>query len=1283
MKRYTVFFSLALTAAILTAGPARAQDDPLIVKPNVFIIVDTSGSMEYGFQNNYTRNIPCGVDAMCNRMEMIKQVLTGTYRNYTNCNWSNPKNEQCRTCDANDSSVQQPDGILDKYMDDVNFGFAGFTTSNSYSKNHGYRDDYETTYGGDITTSNFDDGLRDRNQSNGGLIDFFDPDHPDDYQSHNLSIQSAICGLSGDQYTPIGPAIDGARNYMKHWQDADNLNYTDPYNECRPKYILLFTDGEENRELGGQDATYWAADIFGDSAVPNDISTKWSGKESGVPVFVVGMDNDGSLEPGLDAIAMAGTGDKYEAFIGTTAPELYAQFDAVMSAILAGVSSRTELTSARSVLTVSESYVYSAHFELTEVGPWLGHLMQQKITDSNDDGIPEFEGSPIDFASKLAAQDPASRKIFTIVEDPRSQDVATPPFREMDEFKPGTAMGTNEALMCLKLGECLPGGGDDDDDCTPLTATELANYIKDFVRGVDGKKDYSRSFTTDGPWLGDIFHSSPVAVPRPTSLGIDYKYEAYFLNNLMRPTMVYVGSNDGMLHAFVGEDPNDPKIYEEGEELWAFVPTNLLATIQEVRRSHEFFVDATPVVRDVYFNDIQETVLDADHNEVELPVRGAYRTILISGQRGGGNSYFALDVTHPDPANVKYLWEYRVDVPVAKNASGDFQFAYTDSAVQCDWSDTSQSWAQPLIGQVWLKTTDPDPQKLYQARSVMIVPGGYVPGRGYEAVASCVDLIEATLGPSSLHIIDMETGKLLRKFSFNQSDEYQNLQTTLENYYLALKDLEEGETASWNHWGVGNAFETDDYDEAEGTGWFCQVNRNMPNKARPPDRLLQDDMCTSCPADFPCPAGVTYSRVCCSNPKTIQVDVTVCEDCDNDGDCGSSYPRCHDHKCHSLQTVCDQPCGHFGDDPCTTCTGWTCDDPATCHEEVDEAHCWTEKQNQVVPSRCSDLDSSAFLDETKLHNGNCSYQHAEYEDGSVYHWLKTEGCWLEPDNDKKGKLSFRIGGKFTVESAATRPVAYNTTLGSFISRVFVGTNTGKIYRIDMANGLYDLSQDEGEMIESYDVDEITYGWDSSIFFDITEVDEPETPTEKIAARPVMAPMSLAMSYEQDLVLFFGTGRTDTLEAYPERDYFLAVKEIKDADGVPTGEGEFFYGKDELDNPTGCGLLKFDENERLYSKPIIVGGTAIITTYTADDDKCDRGSGTIYVFPFSDIPDVPDSAPQKIPVTVTTGGPAQAQLAWTPAGPQVLVQQKEAVGRIDLGNRATEPGHHILNWSKVL
>jgi len=133
--------------------------------------------------------------------------------------------------------------------------------------------------------------------------------------------------------------------------------------------------------------------------------------------------------------------------------------------------------------------------------------------------------------------------------------------------------------------------------------------------------------------LGDIVNSEALYVKKALYNYADAGYSAFKTSTATRRAMVYVGANDGMLHAFDAET---------GDEVWAFVPTAVLPNIyrladKDYARNHQFFVDGSPVS-----GDIQDGT--------------SWKTILVGGLGAGGRSYYALDITNPD--SPKALWEF-------------------------------------------------------------------------------------------------------------------------------------------------------------------------------------------------------------------------------------------------------------------------------------------------------------------------------------------------------------------------------------------------------------------------------------------------------------------------------------------------------------------------------------------------------------------------------------------------------------------------------------------------
>ncbi len=778
-----------------------------------------------------------GITCYRNRWESAREILTGAYLD---------RNMNCQNQDQN--------GILDLYKENIRFGFGTFDDDDALNS---------WDYGPD-TQSHRRLGLKDRcpcdGQNNspwncgcpntgvnaGKLIDVVKPDAPEDMAGNNNRLQTELCSMarSNDgssvansslyQSTPLAPTLYDIFQYFQLYENQ--INVDDPLSDCRPRYTVLFTDGQENvgssqnvagcAYVGGN----WTNGAFYGCATIQATALC----DDHIPVFVVGFGDAYSLgcpppynplDPNckINRIALAGSGANCNsgtpllAFTASNPADLYASFQAIMNAILAGSASRTDVSSTPSLVSSENSFAYSAYFDVSLSGGWEGHLLRTPVTDLDSDGVPEWDiGSQMDFSSVLYNQNPADRKIYTVVNDPRSQTFTYP--NQMP--RPVDLADHDKGLWPLKDGALSPVV----DWLCNADKNELSKTVN-FIRGTAGATNWAGSIVRDGhPVLGDIFHSSPEVVPPPSALSPNYKYELYFLANANRPTMVYVGANDGMLHAFVGEDPVNPA--RVGKELWGFVPPELLAKIQKIRLGHEVFVDGTPVVRDVYFNEIPATdqggnaILDANNH----PVMGAYRTVLVSGLRGGGNAYFALDVTDPD--NPRYLWEYRTE----QEPAADYK------ANQCQVPHL-QTWARPIVGQVWVKNAHAGegnpPEPDFVQRSVAIFPGGYLPPQGMMNISSCVDFMSMMATAASLHIVDVETGKLLRKFVFSSSITQQILDD-LQDYYDLLADPSTADdswagTFSSSDWNGGNGWTWGNNAEINNSGWFCREDRDHAN----------------------------------------------------------------------------------------------------------------------------------------------------------------------------------------------------------------------------------------------------------------------------------------------------------------------------------------------------------------------------------------------------------------------------------------------------------------------
>jgi type IV pilus assembly protein PilY1 len=210
-------------------------------------------------------------------------------------------------------------------------------------------------------------------------------------------------------------------------------------------------------------------------------------------------------------------------------------------------------------------------------------------------------------------------------------------------------------------------GAIDAGDTLPLNGTRV-NYL----RG-----DRSNEINTSGVGLyrarsdilADIIDSSPTwigppnatfpnmwsdringAATNPENAAGAQDYATYMSNVQTRTNVVYVGSNDGLLHGFrsgsFDSNHNFVATGNDGAEVLAYMPgavvqsavsaslqQNIHSTIQNIdyanaQYGHNFFIDATPGTGDLFYGN-------------------QWHSWVVGGLGPGGSAIYALDVTDP------------------------------------------------------------------------------------------------------------------------------------------------------------------------------------------------------------------------------------------------------------------------------------------------------------------------------------------------------------------------------------------------------------------------------------------------------------------------------------------------------------------------------------------------------------------------------------------------------------------------------------------------------------
>ena len=503
-----------------------------------------------------------------------------------------------------------------------------------------------------------------------------------------LSCRQNFAILTTDGYWNSSDGYDGTVNDADATQGAlivsedgkTSLQYK-PVTPYRDDFVgwrgTLYSRGDTLADIANY---YWKRDLV--STLANDVPTSTADPAfwQHMVTFGVSIGLRGRLDPRTDLQSITNGskhwGDPTDAedldriddlwhasvnghgnFVTATNPSEFVQglIDA-LATVAQRLGSASNVT-ANSTSFQTDTRVYQASYES---GKWTGELAAYEVSsagvsskDEDGDGVP-------DAAWKASQHIPAyaDRDIFTS----SALGVGN-----------GTTFPTAGQITALDQSSRGAANGG------PTTGAQNAAY----VAGSQALETRQGGTLRDrDTLLGDIANSSPM----------------YVQDN----EMIYVGANDGMLHAFSAVDRGAPGREEGGEELFAYVPAGLdlaaLATLSDPQYgpSHRYFVDG-PVV-------------------VSSQVQTGGKNYLLGTLGRGGKGIFALDVTDPEDFGADdVLWDL------------------TGTGLG---ADMGQVLGEPLI------------VTLNNGATAAIVGNG----------------INSTNGHSVLFVLDIDTGSVIRKF---------------------------------------------------------------------------------------------------------------------------------------------------------------------------------------------------------------------------------------------------------------------------------------------------------------------------------------------------------------------------------------------------------------------------------------------------------------------------------------------------------------------------------------
>ena len=277
-----------------------------------------------------------------------------------------------------------------------------------------------------------------------------------------------------------------------------------------------------------------------------------------------------------------------------------------------------------------------------------------------------------------------------------------------------------------------PPASDTSSNAVYFRANAVGANLLGYLRGQNGHEfgragvattpDDQRFYRNRTSVMGDALESQPAFLGAPV---FNYPYNGYIQfksANASRLGNVYMGTNDGMMHAFNSAN---------GVERWAYVPSMVIPSMWKLADTnyanlHTNYVNGSPITSDVCTARCSNAVTGVAAND---PV---WKTILVGGLNGGGRGYYALDIT--DPTLPKLLWEFTT---TAGNGS-----------VKDD--DLGYTYGQAIITQ----RTD--------GKWVVVVTSGYDNGNTGPTLAGQTP---AGSGIGYLYVLDAGAGTILSKIS--------------------------------------------------------------------------------------------------------------------------------------------------------------------------------------------------------------------------------------------------------------------------------------------------------------------------------------------------------------------------------------------------------------------------------------------------------------------------------------------------------------------------------------
>ena len=489
------------------------------------------------------------------------------------------------------------------------------------------------------------------------------------------------------------------------WGNDPGVNDTTAHSVCRQNYHILMSDGYWNGSSPGvgnvdnsngatiskPDGTtyrytpvgpyrdgysdtladvamkYWLTDLRTDlvNAVPT--TTADNAFWQHMSTFTVGLGLVGSLDPNTDLPGLtAGTtswpsassnqiDDMWHAAVNGHGRFFSAknvnEFATALADSLVEIKSR-QTTAAKAGLSSTKLQIDTDIYQAgMNTGDWSGSLTSTSLSDGATGTV--CPGTPSGFPCPTPNWNAATILTNSINADSTFYDTG----RRIVTYKPSTHAAVPFRYANLDAGQktVLRTNPDDGTTESALLGMRRLDYLRGKTDGV---------FRLRSNFLGDITYSAPAHVGPPKANypddwngasvepedAVGKEYSAFKAANSSRSRRVYVGANDGMMHAFDAVS---------GAEVFAYIPAEVWGTVNVASSDYgrlNQLTSATYVSSHLYF-------VDGPISNEDVFYNNDWHSVIVGSLRGGGRGIYALDVTSAAAADEtaaasKVLWEF-------------------------------------------------------------------------------------------------------------------------------------------------------------------------------------------------------------------------------------------------------------------------------------------------------------------------------------------------------------------------------------------------------------------------------------------------------------------------------------------------------------------------------------------------------------------------------------------------------------------------------------------------